>query len=692
MSNAVTQDLLIELGTEELPPKALKSFSKSLTDSLISALKAADLNFENHKAFATPRRLALVVNGLDTKQADKDIEKLGPAVAAAYDKEGKPSKAAEGFARSNGATFADLVEVDTDKGPRLAYRSTSQGQLTEQLIPAMLEDALKALPIPKRMRWGASRNEFVRPVHWLALVLGDQIIDADVLGIKASNTTRGHRFHHPESITVSAANYPTALLDAKVVADFDTRQRQIRDAVEAQAQNIGGHAVIDDDLLNEVTALVEWPVALTGKFEESFLDVPSEALISSMKEHQKYFHVLDANGKLMPNFITVSNIESRDPAKVIDGNERVIRPRLSDAAFFFETDKKRTLESRCEQLKTIVFQKDLGTVYDKTQRLAKLAGFIADAAGFDIAKAERAGTLSKSDLVSEMVFEFTDLQGIMAHQYALHDGEDAEVAQALQEQYLPKGAGDALPETPTGIALALADRIDTLIGIFGIGQQPTGNKDPFALRRASLGILNIIVDKGLDLDLIALFEKARDLFPALKDDKVVAHALAYTVERFRAYYQAQGMKTEVYLAVAARDISNPLDFDQRAQAVNWFSQQEEAATLASANKRVANILAKNADQPVADSIDDSLLVEDAEKALVAALRETSNAVETAGAEANYRAVLETLTTLKQTVDNFFDSVMVMADDEALKRNRLAILQQLRNQFLLVADISLLAAK
>ncbi|CAA0083270.1 Glycine--tRNA ligase beta subunit [BD1-7 clade bacterium] len=688
----MAQDLLIELGTEELPPKALKTFSDSFSQSILKALQEADLAFNGFKAFATPRRLALVVNDLVDKQEDKAVEKLGPAVAAAYDKEGNPSKAAEGFARSNGIAFSDLIETDTPKGPRLAARSVQQGQTTAALLPAIIEDALKALPIPKRMRWGASRNEFVRPVHWLVVMMGDDVVDTEILGIKSSNQSRGHRFHSPGSITVNAANYEAELATNKVVADYDKRQQQIADAVNAEATRVGGHAVIDEDLLHEVTALVEWPVALTGTFEERFLEVPAQALISSMKEHQKYFHLLDTNDQLMPNFITVSNIESSDSSKVIDGNERVIRPRLSDAAFFFETDKKQTLESRCEQLKKIVFQKDLGTVYEKTQRIAQLAAYIAEQVGFNSAKAERAGLLCKSDLVTEMVFEFTDLQGTMAHHYALNDNEDAEIAQALQEQYLPKGAGDALPETQTGIALALADRVDTLIGIFGIGQQPTGNKDPFALRRASLGILNIIVEKDLPLDLKDLFEKARSQFGELKDVNVVENALSYTIERFRAHYQAQSIKTEVYLAVAARNISNPLDFDQRVQAVNWFSQQDEASALASANKRVANILAKNAEEPISDTINDSLLTETAEQALVEQLNASAVVVEAASADANYRAVLEELTGLKDVVDNFFDNVMVMADDATLKANRLAILQQLRNQFLRVADVSLLAAK
>ncbi|NRB37350.1 MAG: glycine--tRNA ligase subunit beta [Pseudomonadales bacterium] len=688
----MAKDLLIELGTEELPPKALKKLSQSFGQSIQQQLKDAKLNFTDAQLFATPRRLAIKISGVDEQQADQTVEKLGPAVAAAYDKEGKPSKAAAGFARSNGVDFEALEQVETPKGPRLAFKSVVKGLPTAELIPAMVENALNSLPIPKRMRWGSSRVEFVRPIHWLVLLLGDEIIPATVLGVTAGKQSRGHRFHSPEAFDVCIASYETDLASKKVIVDYDKRQAMIKQQVEKEAANIDGIAQISQDLLDEVTALVEWPVALTGNFEKRFLEVPAEALISSMKEHQKYFHVFDKSDALLPNFITVSNIESKDPAQVIDGNERVIRPRLSDAVFFFETDKKTTLQARREALKKIVFQKDLGTVFEKTERLQKLCAFIAEKIGSDVTHAQRAAELSKSDLVSEMVCEFTDLQGLMGYHYANHEGEATEVAHALMEQYLPKGADSALPQTQTGAVLALADRIDTLIGIFGIGQQPTGNKDPFALRRASLGIINIIIDKKLDVDLAELYQFAADCHGEnLSEKDVVAQTLAYTIERFRAFYQAQKMQTEVFLSVVSRNVTKPLDFDSRVKAVFAFSQLEAASALAAANKRVANILAKQ-DAAVSTEIKADLLQEDAEKALVNALNAKGASIEAAAAVNDYQSVLTTLADLRVEVDTFFDNVMVMADDEALRNNRLAILQTLRNYFLLVADISLLAAK
>jgi glycyl-tRNA synthetase beta chain len=542
------------------------------------------------------------------------------------------------------------------------------------------------------MRWGSSRNEFVRPIKWVALVFGNSVIDAKILGVKTGNLSRGHRFMAPQHFVVTADNYEAELRKHFVIADMAERKKLIVMKAEQQADAVNGIAQISEDLLNEVAALVEWPVAITGKFDAHFLTVPAEALVSSMAGHQKYFHIFDKNKKLLPHFIAIANLESRDIAQVIEGNERVIRPRLSDAAFFYETDKKKTLESRCDALKTIVFQKDLGSIYDKTRRVSKLAGVIAQQIGGDMAKAERAGQLCKSDLVSEMVLEFDDLQGLMGKYYALNDGEDSEVAAALYEQYLPKGSGDELPETLTGCALALADRIDTLIGIFGIGQQPTGNKDPFALRRAALGIINIIVNKGLHLDLHQLYNLAFNQHNNLSVADTVQRALDYTIERFRAYYHAQNMATEVFLAVSALNIYKPLDFDKRMQAVHDFSQTDAAATLAAANKRVANILAKQTGNIFDGNIDTSLLAEQAEIDLVKALESKSAAIATATSANDYSAVLALLGSLKPEIDGFFDNVMVMADDEKLRNNRLAILNSLRTAFLRVADISLLASK
>ncbi|WP_444945904.1 glycine--tRNA ligase subunit beta [Microbulbifer sp. VTAC004] len=689
----MAQDFLVELGTEELPPKALHKLMSAFADGITQGLKGAELSFGEVKAYAAPRRLAVAVFGLADKQQDKQIEKLGPAVKAAFDKEGKPSKAAEGFARSNGVTIEELGRKETDKGERLAFISEQKGAETESLLAGIVEKALAQLPIPKRMRWGARREEFVRPVHWLVMLFGNKVVNGEVLGLKAGNISRGHRFHCNRELEIhSAHDYGQVLREpGYVMADFAERREAIRAQVIAEANNVNGEAVIDDDLLDEVTALVEWPVALTGRFEERFLEVPAEALISSMKEHQKYFHVVDEDGQLLPFFITVSNIESQDAAQVIHGNERVIRPRLADAAFFFETDKKTSLESRREKLRQIVFQQHLGSVYDKTERVSALARTIAEKTGSNGDWAERAGRLCKSDLVTEMVFEFADMQGIAGYYYAENDGEPLDVAKAMYEQYMPKFAGDELPVSDTGTVIALADRLDTLVGIFGIGQPPSGSRDPFALRRASLGIIRILVEKRLDLDLRELLELARDNYPrtALGEyDKVVEQTLQYVLERFRARYEDQGIAAEVFMSVAARKLSRPLDIDNRVHAVNAFSQLPESGALAAANKRVSNILAK-LDGAVPSNVDEALLQEEAERALFAAVQVARTEVEPLYSDALFAEGLAGLAGLRETVDNFFDHVMVMSDDEQLRNNRLALLAQLRALFLEVADISLL---
>lgn len=686
-------DFLVELGTEELPPKALKKLMLAFADSIEQGLKDAELEFDAVTPYAAPRRLAVQVTNLAERQPDKQIEKLGPAVQAAFDKDGNPSKAAEGFARSNGASFDQLTRVHTDKGERLAFIAEQKGEATEALLPEIVTKSLAALPIPKRMRWGAKREEFVRPAHWLLMLFGDRVVEAEVLGLAAGNKTRGHRFHCNRELEVrEPADYARLLKqEGYVLADFAQRRELIREQVTAEAHNVNGEAVIDEDLLDEVTALVEWPAALTGRFEERFLQVPAEALISSMKEHQKYFHVVDEDGRLLPFFVTVANIESTDAAQVIAGNERVIRPRLADAAFFFETDKKTSLESRREKLKQVVFQQHLGSVYDKTERVAALASAIAKKIGANSEWAERAGKLCKSDLVTEMVFEFPELQGIAGYYYAENDGEPLDVAKAMYEQYQPKFAGDELPLSETGTLLALADRLDTLVGIFGIGQPPSGSRDPFALRRASLGALRLLVEKKIDLDLRELLTLARDGYPrtALGEySNVVEATLSYMLERFRARYEDEGISAEVFMAVAARKLSRPLDIDNRVHAVHAFSQLPQALALAAANKRVSNILAK-LDGETPHSVREELLREDAEQALYAALRQARADVEPFYATAQYREGLLHLAHLREPVDNFFDRVMVMCEDEQLRDNRLALLAQLRALFLEVADISLL---
>ncbi|RYY02823.1 MAG: glycine--tRNA ligase subunit beta [Gammaproteobacteria bacterium] len=684
-------DFLVELGTEELPPKALKTLIASFKETIEASLKAEELSFSAIKSFAAPRRLAVLVENLADQTPSKELVVWGPPAAIAFDAEGKPTKAAQAFADKNGIDASALKAESDGKVEKLVARISQQGKKTVSLLEAIINDALAKLPIAKRMKWGAKREEFVRPAHWLVVLYGSDVVNAHVLGLQADRFTRGHRFHFNNAIELkNAAEYASALKNTGfVLADREARRQLIQEQVNAEAKKVGGVAVIDEDLLDEVTALVEWPNALTGKFEERFLQVPAEALIASMKEHQKYFHVVDANGKLMPNFITVANIASKDPSQIIDGNERVIRPRLSDAAFFFETDKKITLESLRERLKTIVFQAQLGTVYEKTERVAKLAKVIAAQLKADENFAERAGQLSKSDLVTNMVGEFDNMQGIAGYYYALNDGENAEVAAAMNEQYLPRFAGDKLPETTTGAIIALADRLDTISGIFGIGQQPTGSKDPFALRRASIAVLRILVEKNLALDLRELLTFAKNQHNKLTvGDELVEQILGYMLDRFRAFYEDANIPAEVFQAVNAKQLSQPLDINQRVLAVNEFSKLPQAQALAAANKRVSNILSKQNASTNA-IIHSDLLHEEAEKNLAKAVSLKAQIVAPLFAAREYAKALATLADLQQPVDAFFDSVMVMSDDPALQQNRLALLQQLRGLFLEVADISYL---
>ena len=687
----MSADFLVEIGTEELPPKSLLQLSNAFHDGVVKGLKDAQLAFDNSVAYASPRRLAVLVKGLAEQAPTQEIIAWGPPAKIAFDADGNPAKAAEAFAKKNGIDVADLKVENDGKQDKLCHRASKQGAKAADCAANIIEDALKALPIAKRMRWGASRTEFVRPMHWLVLLHGDNVIDASVMGIQSGRITRGHRIHSEGDITIgSPTDYLEQLRAGYVMADFNERRELIRSQVEVAAEQAGGQAVIDASLLDEVTALNEWPSALLGRFEERFLEVPAEALISSMKEHQKYFHVVDENGALMPLFITIANIESKDPAQVIAGNERVIRPRLADAAFFYETDKKVSLEERREKLQKIVFQAQLGTIFEKTERVARLAETLAPAVGAEPAQAKRAAQLCKSDLVSEMVLEFSDLQGLMGRYYAEHDGEHREVAQALFEQYQPRFAGDQLPQTKTGTALALADRIDTLVGIFGIGMTPTGSKDPFALRRASLGVLRLLVENGIDLDLRDVLAKAAELYGDLpKASSVVEQVLTYMTERFRAMYVDQGIAAEVFMSVAAKQLSNPLDIHQRVQAVHSFSQLDEAAALAAANKRVSNILAKLDGNHRVGEVDKALLQEPAEQALATTLNQLDGDVRPRLAERSYTEGMKGLAALRAPVDQFFDDVMVMADDPALRNNRIALLTQLRNLFLEVADISLL---
>ena len=689
-----TQDFLVELGTEELPPKALKPLSDAFTQGIARGLEEAGIEFGRIEAFAAPRRLAVRIRSLADAQPDKSVEKRGPAVKAAFDDAGNPTRALTGFATSLGVTPDQLDTLETDKGAWVVYRTVEQGKPTVELMPELVEQSLAGLPIPKRMRWGAHRTEFVRPVHWVIMLFGNKVIDKPVMGLTPGNKTRGHRFHCPKSLIVpTPGDYEVVLKqEGYVIADFTERREQIRAGVtELAEKEASGKAVIDEDLLDEVTALNEWPVPLMGRFEERFLEVPAEALISSMKEHQKYFHVVAADGEMLPLFITVANIESKDPAQVISGNEKVIRPRLSDAAFFYETDRKTRLEARVDALKPIVFQEKLGSIYDKSVRVAALARKIADAIGSDPALAERAAMLAKTDLVTEMVLEFTDLQGIMGQYYAANDGEPEDVAKALNEQYMPRFAGDDLPTTLTGCAIAIADRLDSLVGLFGINQPPSGTRDPFALRRASLGVLRIIIERRLPLDLQTCCEWAQESFTVLTEQDTASTVVDYILERFRAHYDEQGIGAEVYLAVHARRPTRPLDFDRRVKAVEAFRQLPEAQALAGANKRVSNILTKQGGDSIGETVDASLLRDSAEKALAAQVDQQADKVLPLFENGDYASALSSLANLREPVDNFFDEVMVMADDEAIRNNRLALLNRLRNLFLRVADISLLPA-
>jgi glycyl-tRNA synthetase beta chain len=689
-----TQDFLVELGTEELPPKALKPLSDAFTQGIAKGLEDAGIEFGKVETFAAPRRLAVRVRALGDAQPDKPVEKRGPAVKAAFDDSGNPTRALTGFATSLGVTPDQLDTLETDKGAWVVYRTIEKGRPTVDLLPELVEQSLAALPIPKRMRWGAHRTEFVRPVHWAIMLFGNKVIDAPIMGLTPGNKTRGHRFHCPKSLIVpTPGDYEVVLhKEGYVIADFAERREQIRKGVKAIAKTeAGGEAVIDEDLLDEVTALNEWPVPLMGRFEERFLDVPAEALISSMKEHQKYFHVVSPDGKMLPLFITVANLESKDPAQVISGNEKVIRPRLSDAAFFYDTDRKTRLEDRIDQLKPIVFQDKLGSLYDKSVRVAALAKKIADAIGSDPQLAERAAMLAKTDLVTEMVLEFTDLQGIMGQYYAANDGENEDVASALNEQYMPRFAGDDLPTTLTGCAVAIADRLDSLVGLFGINQPPSGTRDPFALRRASLGVLRIIIERELPLDLQTCCQWAEENFTVLTEQNTASTVVDYMLERFRAHYEEQGINAEVYLAVHARRPTRPLDFDRRVKAVEAFRQLPEAKALAAANKRVSNILTKQGGEDIGETIDESLLQDAAEKTLAGQIRKQAETVLPLFEKGDYAAALTSLASLRQPVDSFFDEVMVMAEDEATRNNRLAMLNRLRNLFLRVADISVLPA-
>ena len=690
--------ILFELGCEELPPKSLKPLRDALQASVTEQLNEAEIGFDSIKAFAAPRRLAIQIEGISDKQPDRSEQKRGPAIKAAFDSDGNPTRAAMGFAKGLGIDASELITINTDKGDYVGYEQIIQGQATTELLPTIFQNALDNLPIAKRMRSGASRNEFVRPVQWAVLMQDDAVIDATIQGHQTGKQTRGHRFHSPDYHEITHANDYEQLLDGlKVVADFDKRQTLINNQVKVLADEVNADPIVPQDLLDEVTALVDFPIALRANFEPRFLQVPQEALISTMQADQKYFCLTDKEGKLQPYFIFITNIESKDPNQIIEGNEKVVRPRLADAEFFFLQDQKQPLFALTESLKTRVFQDKLGTIWEKSERIAKLAAFIAtlmQQQGRDINVDEtvRAAILSKADLASSLVGEYPELQGIAGTYYARLNDEPEAVAASLEEQYLPKFSGDVLPQTPIGICLALADRLDTLVGIFAIDQAPTGSKDPFSLRRSAIGILRILIEKQLPINLVALVEQAIKGYNTSDNSKIAkmgdtfTQVMAFLNSRYRAMYTEQGVSVDTIQAVQAINPHMPLDFDQRIRAVQAFSELSQASMLADSNKRVANILAKS-EVSVAENVDESLLSEPAERELYQAVQQAQTAVKPLLETADYTQVLQTLVSLDAPLTQFFADVMVNSEDAALKNNRLALLKQVRALFLTVADIS-----
>jgi len=690
--------ILFELGCEELPPKSLKPLRDALQASVTEQLNEAEIGFDSIKAFAAPRRLAIQIEGISDKQPDRSEQKRGPAIKAAFDSDGNPTRAAMGFAKGLGIDASELITINTDKGDYVGYEQIIQGQATTELLPTIFQTALDNLPIAKRMRSGASRNEFVRPVQWAVLMQDDAVIDATIQGHQTGKQTRGHRFHSPDYHEITHANDYEQLLDGlKVVADFDKRQTLIKNQVKTLADEVNADPIVPQDLLDEVTALVDFPIALRANFEARFLQVPQEALISTMQADQKYFCLTDKAGKLQPYFIFITNIESKDPNQIIEGNEKVVRPRLADAEFFFLQDQKQPLFALTESLKTRVFQDKLGTIWEKSERIAKLAAFIAtlmQQQGRDINVDEtvRAAILSKADLASSLVGEYPELQGIAGTYYARLNDEPEAVAASLQEQYLPKFSGDVLPQTPIGICLALADRLDTLVGIFAIDQAPTGSKDPFSLRRSAIGILRILIEKQLPINLVALVEQAIKGYSTSEGSKIAkmgdtfTQVMAFLNSRYRAMYTEQGVSVDTIQAVQAINPHMPLDFDQRIRAVQTFSELPQAEKLADSNKRVANILVKS-EVRVADTVDEALLSEPAEQTLYQAVQQAQTAVKPLLETADYTQVLQTLVSLDAPLSDFFSDVMVNSEDAALKNNRLALLKQVRALFLAVADIS-----
>jgi len=683
------EDLLLEILTEELPPKALSTLGFALKQEMEKQLQKANLSFETSQVYMTPRRLALLISTVKAEQEDQTIERKGPAVKAAFGQDGKPTPACLGFARSCGVDASTLTIIKTPQGEWVGLTEKLPGKRTVDLLPGMVQQSLAVLPIPKRMRWGENTESFIRPVHGVMLLFGKSLVKANFFGHETRSFTVGHRFHYPKPIKITQPSKYAEILEKKgyVIADFEKRKALIRDQAEKSVkQSLVDSAQIlwDEALLQEVTGLVEWPVAICGHFDLDFLNLPAPVLISAMQDHQRYFPVADHHGKLLPNFVTILNIHSKDMPRVIAGNERVLRARLSDANFFFEMDKKKSLNERVELLKGIIFQAKLGTLYDKTQRLIKICDTIAP----DLKSLSRAAHLAKADLTTNMVGEFPELQGIMGYYYAIAEGEEEAVAKAIQEYYKPRFSGDDLPFDKIGCILALADRIDTLVGVFGINQIPTGEKDPFGLRRAAIGVLRILIEKQMNIDLLPLLQNAFSYYSHLENKETIPAVLHFMQERLKVLYQERGVTPDVFSAVAALNITCPHDFDKRIQAVKFFKELPNAQSLAQANKRVSNIL----DQCTFESsakLDHSLFEEDTEKALARCLAEKASQIEPLYQAAQYVEVLKALADLRQPIDQFFDHMLVMAEDKKIRENRLLMLSHLRALFLQVADVALL---
>ena len=692
MATPRAADFLVEIGIEELPPKALRTLMTAFADGLAEGLTRSRLEHGSVSGYASPRRLATLITALAYTQEDRDTQQRGPPVSIAIDDHGKPTKAGLAFAGKCGVAFDVLDREKTDKGEWLIYRAVEKGQPAAVLLPQIVLRSLHALPIPRRMRWGDRDTEFVRPVHWIVMLHGNEIVPGSLLGIQSGNASRGHRFMAPGKVTISEPGKYLSLLEEKgfVIADFDTRREKIVLGVERQAKQAKGEAVGSAALYDEVTALTEWPVPMTGTFDKSFLALPKEVIIATLSGHQRYFPVVASNGELLPAFITVANLESKDPDKVRSGNERVIQPRLADAAFFWEMDRQVPLDDRVAALKGVVYQKGLGSMHDKCMRLASLANLLAQQLGIDAKTVTRAAVLAKADLLTAMVGEFPELQGVMGRYYAESGGEDAAVAAAIGEQYLPRFAGDELPASSAGQLLAVADKLDTLAGIFVLGKKPSGNRDPFGLRRAALGVIRILIEKSLDIDFAAAVKAAIVQQPITDTDPDALREALYdfVVDRLRRYYLDQdvGMTTEMFAAVRAKRPSSLCDFDDRLKAVAVFSRLEPAASLAAANKRTANIL-RQAEFGDDIRLDPALLGDAAEVALYESLKTAEQNARPLLEKRAYTEALTQLAELRRPIDTFFDEVMVMTDDAAVRQNRLALLSELRALFLNIADVS-----